>query len=173
MADDVGKSARRMSDDIDKGSRDIGGAIDDSEGKFRGLGDTIGGTGDIMEGFKTGNVATMAMGFADLAGGISDFVIPALGAYLEQLPKPFMDGGYYARTPENRPLIGPLPVDGAYIIGGLGGFGMQASCGSADLLAQYILGRDLPSYGPAFRFDRYADPDYQKLLQNWGGSGQI
>lgn len=100
-------------------------------------------------------------------------VIPALGAYLEQIPKPFMDGGYYARTPENRPLIGPLPVAGAYIIGGLGGFGMQASCGSADLLAQYLLGRNLPAYAHAFRFDRYADPEYQQLLRDWGGSGQI
>jgi len=100
-------------------------------------------------------------------------VIPGLTAYLEQIPRPFMDGGYYTRTPENRPLIGPLPVDGAFIIGGLGGFGMQAACGSADLLAQHILGKELPSYAPAFRFDRYADPDYQKLLQAWGGSGQI
>src|SRR5690606_1128051 len=52
-------------------------------------------------------------------------VIPALSKYLSQIPKPFMDGGYYARTPENRPLIGPLPVEGAYINGGFGGFGMM------------------------------------------------
>ncbi|HKY76003.1 MAG TPA: hypothetical protein VJS45_07680 [Acidimicrobiia bacterium] len=80
MASDVGSSAKRMSDDMDKGTRSIGDGIDASESKFRGLGDTIAGTGDIMQGFKDGNIAGIAMGFADLAGGITDFVVPALGA---------------------------------------------------------------------------------------------
>jgi len=52
-------------------------------------------------------------------------VIPGLSTYLDRIPKPFIDGGYYTRTRENRPLIGPLPVDGAYILGGFGGFGIQ------------------------------------------------
>lgn len=80
MADDVGKASRRMSDDTGKASRDIAGGIDESEGKFRGLGDTINGTGDIMTGFREGDVVGVAMGFADLAGGITDFVVPALTA---------------------------------------------------------------------------------------------
>lgn len=78
MAGEVGQASRRMADDMDGSSVDIAGAVDGSEAKFRGLGDVIGGTGDIMEGFKTGNVATMAMGFADLAGGLTNLVIPAL-----------------------------------------------------------------------------------------------
>jgi len=100
-------------------------------------------------------------------------VIPGLAKYLDQIPKPFIDGGYYARTPENRPLIGPLPVDGSFIIGGLGGFGMQVACGAADLLAHHILHHELPSYAPAFLLSRYQDPQYQEMLRNWGASGQI
>lgn len=100
-------------------------------------------------------------------------VIPGLAKYLNQLPKPFIDGGYYARTPENRPLIGPLPVDGAYLIGGFGGFGMQVSCGASDLLAQHILQHELPSYAPAFLLSRYNDPHYQEMLDQWAASGQI
>ncbi len=34
--------------------------------------------------------------------------IPALGPYVERMPKPWIDGGYYTKTQENRPLVGPL-----------------------------------------------------------------
>ena len=100
-------------------------------------------------------------------------VLPGLAVYFDQIPRPFVDGGYYARTPENRPLIGPLPVEGAYIIGGLGGFGMMSSCGASDLLAKHIAGTELPGYAPAFLLSRYEDPHYQELLRQWGASGQI
>lgn len=100
-------------------------------------------------------------------------VIPSLAAYLERIPKAFVDGGYYTRTEENRPLIGPLPVDGAYIIGAFGGFGMQVACGAAELLAGIITGGDIPDYAPVFALSRYADPAYQQLLARWGASGQI
>ncbi|GMV33858.1 MAG: FAD-dependent oxidoreductase [Chloroflexi bacterium] len=99
--------------------------------------------------------------------------LPGMSKYFNQIPKPFIDGGYYARTPENRPLIGPLSVDGAYIIGGFGGFGMQVSCGAGDLLAKHMLDQELPSYAPAFLLSRYEDPKYQEALRQWGLSGQI
>lgn len=78
MATDVGKASKRMADDAGGASKNIGDSIGDQESKFQGLASTINGTGDVMEGFKTGNVATMAMGFADLADGISKSVMPAL-----------------------------------------------------------------------------------------------
>lgn len=52
--------------------------IDGSERKFRGLGDTVNGTSDIVANFKDGNLVGMTMGFADLAGGITDFVVPTV-----------------------------------------------------------------------------------------------
>src|SRR6266853_1855469 len=85
----------------------------------------------------------------------------------------FLDGGYYTKTEENRLLSGPLPVEGAYVLGGLSGYGMMSSNGAADLLADYIAERPLPRYAPAFRLDRYRDPAYRTLLAEWGDSGQL
>ncbi|HKY77448.1 MAG TPA: hypothetical protein VJS45_14970 [Acidimicrobiia bacterium] len=85
--DDVGAGAKQMAGNIEKSTADsndgfdrLGEGVDGAEGKFRGFGDTIGGTSDIMQGFKDGNLVGVAMGFADLAGGLSDFVLPAFAA---------------------------------------------------------------------------------------------
>jgi glycine/D-amino acid oxidase-like deaminating enzyme len=100
-------------------------------------------------------------------------MIPAMAPYLDRMPRCFVDGGYYTKTRENRFLAGPLPVEGAYVIGALSGYGMMASNGAADLLADYIAECPLPHYAPAFRLDRYDDPSYVKLLETWGDSGQL
>lgn len=100
-------------------------------------------------------------------------MIPGLSAYLDRMPKPYLDGGYYTKTKENRPLIGSLPVEGAYVFAALSGFGLMASAAGGELLAAHIIGSDLPAYAPAFSLARYDDPDYQKLLDNWGESGQL
>ena len=44
-------------------------------------------------------------------------------------------------------------MEGAYVIGALSGYGMMASNGAADLLADHIAERPLPRYAPAFRLD--------------------
>lgn len=99
--------------------------------------------------------------------------IPALAPYLSRLPRCFVDGGYYTKTRENRFLAGPLPVEGAYVLGALSGYGLMASNGAADLLADYIAGRPLPRYAPAFSLARYDDPAYRAQLDAWGDSGQL
>jgi glycine/D-amino acid oxidase-like deaminating enzyme len=99
--------------------------------------------------------------------------LPGLSAYLPRLPKYFVDGGYYTKTQENRFLSCPLPLEGAYVLGGLSGYGMMSSNGAADLLADYIAERPLPQYAPAFHLDRYKDPAYRALLATWGDSGQL
>lgn len=100
-------------------------------------------------------------------------MIPGLSAYFGRMPQPFVDGGYYTKTRENRPLIGPLPVEGAYVIGALSGFGLMAACGAGELLVAHLTGGDLPHYAPAFALERYEDPEYQKLLETWGETGQL
>jgi len=100
-------------------------------------------------------------------------MIPGLSAYLGRMPKPYLDGGYYTKTKENRPLIGPLPVEGAYVFAALSGFGLMASSAGGELLAVHLTGGDLPTYAPAFSLARYDDPEYQNLLDNWGESGQL
>jgi glycine/D-amino acid oxidase-like deaminating enzyme len=100
-------------------------------------------------------------------------MVPAMEPYLRRLPRCFVDGGYYTKTRENRFLAGPLPVGGAYVIGALSGYGMMAANGAADLLADHVAERALPRYAPAFRLERYGDPDYVKRLDGWGDSGQL
>jgi len=100
-------------------------------------------------------------------------MIPALEAYFDQPPRPFIDGGYYTKTRENRPLIGPLPVDGAWVIGALSGYGLMAGAASGELLAAHLHGDTLPDYSTWFLLERYQDPAYQLLLENWGETGQL
>ena len=100
-------------------------------------------------------------------------ILPQFEKYFHRIPKPMLDGGYYTRTPENRPLIGPLPIKGAYIIGALSGYGLMSACGAGDLLATHITGGPLPVYAPAFSLSRYQDPKYQDLLKNWPSDGQL
>ena len=99
---------------------------------------------------------------------------PGLSAYFERMSKPELDGGYYTKTRENRPLIGPLPVAGTYVIGALSGYGIMAAMGAGDLLAAHVTGGALPAYAPAFTLSRYDDPAYQALLAEWDtGAGQL
>jgi len=100
-------------------------------------------------------------------------MIPALSPYLNRLPRVYVDGGYYTKTRENRLLSGPLPLEGAYMLGALSGYGLMSSNGAADLLADHVAGRRLPAYAPAFALSRYDDPKYRELLEQWGDSGQL
>lgn len=100
-------------------------------------------------------------------------MIPGLRSYFGRASKPAVDGGYYTKTKENRPLIGPLPLEGAYVIGALSGFGLMAGCASGELLAAHLTGSALPHYAPAFTVERYEDPEYQKLLESWDETGQL
>lgn len=98
---------------------------------------------------------------------------PALRTYLSAMPRPYVDGGYYTKTRENRALIGPLPVPGAYVMGAFSGYGLMAAPAAAQLLTAHLLGDPLPDYASAFTLQRYADPAYQNLLANWKSDGQL
>lgn len=100
-------------------------------------------------------------------------MVPAMAAYLDRLPRAVVDGGYYGKTEENRFLAGPLPVEGAFVLGALSGYGLMASNGAAELLAAHVTGAPLPTYAAAFGLDRYQDPDYRALLARWSETGQL
>jgi glycine/D-amino acid oxidase-like deaminating enzyme len=100
-------------------------------------------------------------------------MIPGLSAYAGQSRRPMLDGGYYTKTRENRPLIGPLPVEGAYVVGAYSGYGLMAAAGGAELLADYVTGRALPNYAAAFAPERYDDPGYRTRLEGWDDGGQL
>jgi len=111
--------------------------------------------------------------YAEIALRGMSTMVPALKAYVDSGVRPFVDGGYYIKTQENRPLIGPLPVEGAYVSGAYSGFGVMASCAGGDLLARHVLGDALPDYAPAFLLSRYQDAAYRSLLESWGDGGQL
>jgi glycine/D-amino acid oxidase-like deaminating enzyme len=89
------------------------------------------------------------------------------------MPRPQLDGGYYTKTRENRPLIGPLPVEGAYVIGAVSGYGIMSACATGELLAQHILGADLPEYAQALLLSRYEDAEYIKSIRTLEDSGEL
>ncbi|MFQ3634054.1 hypothetical protein [Roseiflexus sp.] len=73
-------------------------------------------------------------------------IILALDVYVHQPPRPTIDGGYYTKTRENRPLIGPVGPRGSFVLGALSGYGIMAACGAAELLAapgSVMVGREI------------------------------
>jgi glycine/D-amino acid oxidase-like deaminating enzyme len=100
-------------------------------------------------------------------------MLPGLSRYFDRSPRPYLDGGYYVKTPENRLLACPLPVQGAFVIGALSGFGIMTSCAAGELLASHVAGSALPAYAPAFSIDRYSDPNYMKGIDKWESTGQL
>ena len=111
--------------------------------------------------------------YAEIALRGMSTMVPGLKAYNGKPTRPYIDGGYYVKTRENRPLIGPLAVGGAYVSCGYSGFGVMASCASGELIARHITGGALPDYAPAFLLSRYQDAGYRALLDKWGDGGQL
>ena len=100
-------------------------------------------------------------------------MLPSLERYFGHLPRPFVDGGYYVRTRENRPLVGPLPLEGSFVCAAFSGFGIMGSCAGGELLAAHIAGGPLPPWADAFSLARYDDPAYRALLDDWPDDGQL
>ena len=77
-------------------------------------------------------------------------MLPGLRAYLERLLCRLVDGGDYTKTRENRPVLGLLPVEGAFLAGALSGFGIMAGVRrSASSWQLDTTGGELPDYAAA------------------------
>ncbi len=100
-------------------------------------------------------------------------MLPRMKEYFAKMPRPQLDGGCYTRTRENRPLIGPLSIAGAYIIGAVSGYGIMSACGAGDLLAAHITGKSLPAYALTFELSRYENPEYLREIETMEDSGQL
>jgi glycine/D-amino acid oxidase-like deaminating enzyme len=99
--------------------------------------------------------------------------IPGLKKYIGKLTRPWIDGGYYTQTPENRPVIGPLPLAGTFITGAYSGFGIMAACGGGELIASHVLNLHLPEYAEAFAPSRYQNPSYMAKIHEYSKTGQL
>lgn len=80
-ASDVAKAGTRVGDGLGKMTE----AADGGERRFRGMNDTLGGTQSLMDGLASGDIVGVISGLTDLAGGIADFVGPALTKMAEKL----------------------------------------------------------------------------------------
>lgn len=90
--DRVGDSAKAMANDVGKSTRDMGAGLDrvgegadDFERKTIGLRDAVTGTGDVLRGFKEGDMTLVLTGFADLASSVANFAGPVIKSVLTRL----------------------------------------------------------------------------------------
>lgn len=106
--------------------------------------------------------------------GASTF-IPALAAYEENIPTPIIEyAGYYTRTKENWPLIGPTKEKNVFVIGALAGYGTMSACAAGELCANYILeNENLPSYAAYFHPSKYENPTIMAEIINLKSDGQL
>ncbi len=98
--------------------------------------------------------------------------LPAFAAYADGGRRPYVDGGYYTKTRENRPLIGPCGPPGHFLVGALSGFGIMASPAAGELLASCVLNEPASDWARAFRLERYEDPDYLRSIEG-SDEGQL
>ncbi len=112
--------------------------------------------------------------FVDIVLRGATKLAPDLHQYLHNLPKPVVHyAGYYTKTKENLPLIGPMGIKGAYIVGALSGFGTMASCAAGELIANWVTGDSLPDYAPMLSLDRYDDPTFMNPVSNVQLEGEL
>jgi glycine/D-amino acid oxidase-like deaminating enzyme len=124
--------------------------------------------------------------------GLSHF-IPALKAYVGTSENPIsranpfisnVKAGYYCKTAENRPFIGPAWQEDPRVLlmGCLSGFGIMSAPGAGEIIASYVINQAsgasapmaLPSYAREFLPSRYTDDEYLAKLQKLAGnSGQL
>ena len=101
-------------------------------------------------------------------------LVPSLQTYVDDFPTRFSHyGGYYPMTRENWPLIGPLGVDGAYVAGGLSGFGSMAACAAGAICAAWITDGDVPDYASQLSLERYSDKALMAELTNAPSKGLL
>ena len=112
-------------------------------------------------------------GYPEIAMRGLTAMLPRMAGYFNKMPRPQLDGGYYTKTRENRPLVGPLLVEGAYVIGAVSGYGIMSACAVGELLAHHVTGIGLLEYAPALLLSRYRNAEYLKGLESLEDSGEL
>jgi len=112
--------------------------------------------------------------FPDVVIRAASRLSPALHTYLGRLPRGARHyGGYYAMTPENWPLIGPMRTPGAFMAGALSGFGSMAATATGALCAAWIAGAAQPDYAASFTLGRYNDEALMAELRASASKGVL
>jgi len=63
-------------------------------------------------------------------------------------------------------------LEGLFLIGALSVLD-NGSLWSRELLVAHVLKKPLPAYASAFNLERYQDPVYQRLLDQWESLGSV
>ncbi|EQC24940.1 hypothetical protein SDRG_17177 [Saprolegnia diclina VS20] len=115
-------------------------------------------------------------------------LFPQMASYLSDphvLASMQVDGGYYCKTPDNRPLIGRFAqsVDGLYFQAAMTGVGLMSSAAAGELLAATVMGDvdfESPSTPPPFAAyadalspNRFQDEAYRESIAGMQTSGQM
>ena len=101
--------------------------------------------------------------------------VPGLGsAYLSDdggmSARVSIDGGYYTQTPDNLPLIGPVPhgPSGSFVCAGLSGYGVMAANAAGELIGSHVVGEGMPeharAYAEAFLPERWERREYRESV---------
>ncbi len=100
--------------------------------------------------------------------------LPAMQEYVDAPPVRFSHyGGYYTMTEENWPLIGPLNDRGAFVIGGLSGFGSMSACAAGKLCAAHVMGEPLPDYAADISLERLSNNALLDELRSSANKGLL
>jgi glycine/D-amino acid oxidase-like deaminating enzyme len=88
------------------------------------------------------------------------------------------DGGFYARTPDGRPLIGPAGAgapDGLHVVAGLAGYGAMMATAAGELAADWIAPRPGSGTSANLPFDpgRFHDPAYLETIRAGVVTGEL
>ena len=112
--------------------------------------------------------------FPDVVIRAASRLNPALRTYLGRLPRGARHyGGYYAMTPENWPLIGPMRTRGAFMAGALSGFGSMSATATGAVCAAWIADAQRPAYAGSFTLDRYDDDALMAELRETSNKGVL
>ena len=99
---------------------------------------------------------------------------PALKTYYGHLPRQISHyGGFYTMTEENWPLIGPMGVDGAFVVGALSGFGTMSACAAGRLCAAWAMGSTLPGYASDLSLQRHVNGQLMAELSAMQSKGVL
>jgi D-amino-acid dehydrogenase len=104
-------------------------------------------------------------GGADFMGYDRGLHRPRAQAILDAIRELFPDPGDLSRagywtglrpmTPDGMPILGPTPYDNLYLNTGHGSLGWTLACGSAQVLAELICGREPPIDLRGFSLGRF------------------
>ncbi len=121
-----------------------------------------------------GGEAPIDPNFPDLVIRGASRLNPALKTYIGRLPRGAHHyGGYYAMTPENWPLIGPMQTPGAFMAGALSGFGTMATTATGAVCAAWVADAARPHYASLLTLDRYNDQAMLAELRKSASKGVL